>query len=122
MRISDHLFLVLPATKPGKACVIYPWGRFEDGLGKFGLIISIGQVQNGQIITDNNEILFLEGPYLAKLAVDQNNNPTAEFYPPAYSYHPDQQVDPKELAEVEVQLKGMNRALERRGCTMNKPT
>jgi hypothetical protein len=103
-------FDIYPSWQPGRVCVAYAWGDPAKGSGHAGGVLSVGQVENGQIVTDNNEIIFVEGPYLVMFVVDENNRPSQRLLPPAETYDRYLPV----LEETE-------QSLQRLGCTAKLP-
>jgi hypothetical protein len=112
-RIMTNRMIIYPSKISGQVCVAYSWGDTAEGEGKFGDILSVGQLRNGQITTNNNEILFLEGQYLVMLVVGEDNKPSLWFSPVPTA----EKLARPSSAEFEL----FDRQLQRLGCTADFP-
>jgi hypothetical protein len=104
--------IIYPSRTLGQVCVSYSWGDTAEGEGKFGDILSVGQVRNGQITTNNHEILFLEGSHLVMFVVDEDNKPSLWFSPVPTA---------ETLARPLSSQSDFDRQLQKLGCTADFP-
>jgi hypothetical protein len=101
-RAVTNIHRVYPSLKPGQVCVAYTYG--DSAGSNFGSVLSIGQVKDGQIFTNNNEILFLESSYLAMMVVDSNDKPALFIFPHPTPYN--SEFPPLQDFEEQLQILG----------------
>lgn len=104
--------IIYPSRTLEQVCVSYSWGDPAAGEGKFGTILSVGQVRDGQITTNNHEILFLEGQHLVMFVVGEDDKPSLWFSPVPTA---------ETLARPLSSQSDFDRQLQNLGCTADFP-
>jgi hypothetical protein len=107
-RGGSNVLTVYPSHNHAQVCVGYSWGDTSAGEGNFGSVLTVGQIKNGEIRTQNNEILFLQGPYLVMFVVDEADKPSLWLSP-----YPE--AIPTDNPDLEQKLQQM-------GCTTGPPS
>jgi hypothetical protein len=113
-RAVTNSLTVFPSYHERQVCVAYTWGDTAEGIGHFGSVLTVGQVRDGEIRTQNNEILFLQGPYLVMFVVDAQNKPMQLVFPhpePLPTFRP-------ELSNLSPEF---TQKLQQLGCTAEFP-